>query len=95
MAIATSCLLLACAALLSGCFSRQLTRFDVHPQKPVVLLETLDRTSYVFWSNSEHVFWSCSESGDTLNCTRRCGGDTDLKCPTASIFQGSVGTNVR
>ena len=88
-------LVLLAAAALSGCFSRQLVRFGTHSEKPVVLLETIDTNDYVLWSDREHVFWSCSEQGESLSCSRRCGGDTDLKCPQFAVFQDAVGTNVR
>ncbi len=87
--------LISALLCMSGCFSRQLVRFSSHPQKSVVLLETIDSTHYVFWSAHERVFWSCAEHDTTLECSRRCGKSTDLRCPELSIFQDAVGTNVR
>jgi hypothetical protein len=87
---------LLCAALMtSGCFSRQLIRFGTHAEKPVVLLETVDRHNYLFWATQEHIFWSCAEANSELRCERRCGGNTDLQCPKISVFNDSVGTNTR
>lgn len=89
-------LLLATAVCtLSGCFHRQLHRFQTHEEKPVVLIETLETTDYWLWKKHEHVFWSCAENDTTLNCSRRCGGDSDLTCPTFEIFSSAVGTNTR
>jgi hypothetical protein len=82
-------------ALASGCFNRQLVRFQTHEAKPVVLMETLDTTDYWLWSDNEHVFWSCAESSDALNCSRRCGKDSGLECPELSIFNNQVGSNAR
>jgi hypothetical protein len=79
----------------SGCFSRQLVNFSTHSDKETVLMQTFDSRNYLVWSKHEHVYWSCTESGDTLECTRRCGGKTDLICPEFAIFANSVGTNVR
>jgi hypothetical protein len=89
-------LFFVCVALaMSGCFSRQIVRFGTHEAKPVVLLETVDSTNYFVWTDNEHVFWSCVETNTDLDCSRRCGKGTDLKCPEVSIFQDAVGTNTR
>ncbi len=90
-----SSIALAALSTMSGCFSRQLLGFSVHPEKETMLMETYDTRDYLVWSKHEHVYWSCAESGDQLQCTRRCGGKTDLVCPTMSIFANSAGTNVR
>ena len=71
---------------LSGCFNRQLLRFRTHESKEVVLMESLDSTDYWLWTDHEHVFWTCAESGDHLSCTRRCGGDNELVCPAVAIY---------
>lgn len=71
---------------LSGCFNRQLLRFRTHESKEVVLMESLDSTSYWLWVDHQHVFWTCAETGDHLSCTRRCGGDTDLACPAVVMM---------
>lgn len=90
---AAAAFLLGVLTLASGCFNRQLVRFQTHEQKPVVLMETLDTTDYWMWSDEEHVFWSCAESGDALNCARRCGKDSGLDCPKVEIFSNRVGSN--
>lgn len=90
-----SFVLVSITLLGSGCFNRQLLRFRSHETKPVILMETIDSTSYVFWRDDEHVFWSCAEANDTLECTRRCGKGSDLDCPAVSIFTDGVGTNTR
>jgi hypothetical protein len=59
------------------------------------LMETLDTTDYWLWSDHEHVFWSCAESGDALDCSRRCGKDSGLDCPALAIFNNQVGSNAR
>jgi hypothetical protein len=87
--------LLGTVCTLTGCFNRQLVRFETHPSKQVVLMETLDTHDYWLWSDHQHVFWSCAEQSDTLDCKRRCGGGSDLACPAAQIFTNTVGTNVR
>ena len=93
--MAAFALLCAAVTLASGCFNRQLLRFQTHAQKPVVLMETLDTTDYWLWSDDEHVFWSCAESSDALNCSRRCGKDSGLECPKVEIFSNQVGSNTR
>ena len=93
--LATLGVLLGTMFMLSGCFNRQLVRFETHPTKQVVLMETLDTHDYWLWSDHEHVFWSCAQSADSLDCSRRCGGSADLACPAAQIFSSEVGTNVR
>ena len=93
--IAKVVLSLGLVVLASGCFNRQLVRFQTHEQKPVVLMETLDTTDYWLWSDSEHVFWSCAETGDALNCARRCGKESGLDCPAVEIFSNQVGSNTR
>ena len=92
---ATLGVLLGTMFMLSGCFNRQLVRFETHPSKQVVLMETLDTHDYWLWSDHEHVFWSCAESGDKLNCSRRCGKDSGLDCPAVEIFSNQVGSNTR
>jgi hypothetical protein len=93
-------LLLGGAALmtalgLSGCFSRQMVNFQTHPEKDTLLMETYETRDYLVWSKHEHVYWSCTETGSSLQCTRRCGAKTDLVCPAASIFANSASTNYR
>lgn len=92
--------LLAGAALLttlgmSGCFSRQMVNFQTHPQQDTMLMETYEKTDYFVWAKHEHVYWSCAEQDDSLQCTRRCGGKTDLVCPAAAIFSNNVSTNTQ
>lgn len=87
-------LLLGGAALVmalgsSGCLSRQMVNFQTHPEQNTILMETLDSKSYIVWSKTEHVYWSCAESGESLQCERRCGGKSDLACPTTAIFPTS------
>lgn len=88
--IAGAVALASCA--LSGCMSRQLRSFQTHPGQDTMLIETYDTTDYVLWSDAEHVYWSCAEQDEHLQCTRRCGGGADLSCPDISIFGE---TNVR
>ncbi len=79
----------------SGCLSRQMLGFQTHPTEQTVLMETFDTRNYLVWQKHEHVYWSCSEADNALQCVRRCGGKSDLVCPTFSIFANSGGTNVR
>lgn len=71
----------------SGCLHRQLLRFDTHVERDVVLMETLDYSDFWLWQENEHVFWSCVEHDDALQCTRQCGAHTDLICPERPYFQ--------
>lgn len=80
---------------MSGCFSRRLVSFQTHPEKDVLLMETVDHHDYWLLSDHEHVYWSCTEEGTNLRCQRRCGGSTELACPQTSYFQSSAGTNIR
>lgn len=79
----------------SGCLSRQLVSFQTHPEQQTLLLETYDRTNYLVWQKTAHVYWSCSEADSKLQCERRCGGKSDLVCPAFAIFSNSATTNVR
>ena len=77
----------------TGCFSRQLVNFQTHPEKNTLLMETFEKRDYLVWSKVEHVYWSCAESGNSLECQRRCGGKTDLVCPATAIFANSASSN--
>jgi len=86
---------LAIGGASSGCFSRQMVNFQTHPDQNTVLMETFETRDYLVWSKHEHVYWSCAETNNALQCTRRCGRGTDLVCPAASIFANSASTNYR
>ncbi len=93
-------LLLSSAAIFmaltsSGCFSRQMVNFQTHPEKNTILMETFETRDYLVWSKSEHVYWSCAETDNALECQRRCGGKTDLICPATAIFANTASNNYR
>ncbi len=71
---------------LMGCHTRMMTRFDVHPERDLVLVETFETTSLLYTYQNEHVMWSCEENGDVLNCKRSCGGNTAVLCPKSAII---------
>lgn len=77
--------IVACSGMVA-CHSRTMTRFDVHPERDLVLVETFETTSVVWAYQNEHVMWSCKEDGDVLNCKRSCGGDTEQLCPKTAII---------
>ena len=87
--------LLAAAAVTVGCHSRGLVRFDSHPTRKVVLVETVERYNYVVAATAERVFWACFEEQDSLICEKRCGADTGYRCPTGFFFSNGVAPNLR
>lgn len=86
------------AGLLSGCAAQhKIMRFEDHPvtETQMSRLEIMKVQSYVFTAIAEHQFWLCRDTGDALECTRACGGDTDVACPTAASAGTTVSTNTR
>lgn len=71
--------------MLLGCVSRSLVSVSDHPTKPLTRIEMGKSNDYLFWSTYEHIFYSCSDSGENLSCKRLCGGDTDVACPDVSL----------
>ena len=76
--------------LLSGallfCFSCSTVRivdFEDHPSKPVTRMETVKTTTF-FWSTTvEREFWLCDNKELSIECSRLCGGETGLDCPSS------------
>ena len=79
----------------TGCVHRELVGFDDHESKPLTAMRAGTTKSYLFWATYEHVFYSCSEQGDRLDCKRVCGGSSDLECPSASGNGYGATTNIR
>ncbi len=80
--------------LTSGCAKRTILAFDDHPYNNLTTLQALRTKSYVFWSDTEHQFFLCTDAGDKLVCKRSCGGGTDLECPK-TVDTGYNSSNVR
>lgn len=88
-------MLFAFLALAStGCAKRTILAFDDHPQNNLTTLQALRVKSYVFWSDSEHQYFLCTDTGDKLVCKRSCGAGTDLECPK-TVDTGYNSSNVR
>lgn len=86
----------AIAALSTGCLNRRLVRMQDHPSQPVLLLETADvYTALFFPTRIEHVFWQCAETGNQLTCQRACGGPTEFQCPQGAVGLNATSSNVR
>ena len=85
----------ALGALSSGCVRYQVMTAEDHGQLPVTQLETIKTTNYLVFFTQEHQFWLCEDRGESLVCDRRCGGKTDLECPSLSAGWGGISTNVR
>ncbi|GEM_PF-1696037 len=92
--IAFFAITLALGALSMGCTRRTILAFDDHPTHSLTTLQAFQSKFYVFWGDSEHQFFLCTDTGDKLVCKRSCGGDTDLACPK-SVDTGYSSTNVR
>jgi hypothetical protein len=89
-------LVLWLAALATGgCHSRSIVRFDSHPTRRVVLVETVERSNYALAAAAKRTFWACVEADDSLICERRCGSDTKFQCPTGYYFSNGVAPNLR
>jgi hypothetical protein len=79
----------------TGCVHRQLESFADHPSAPLTSAVVHLQKNYFFARSHEYVFYSCSENGDTLQCKRLCGGNTDLVCPELVENGNSASTNIR
>lgn len=79
----------------AGCVKRELVSFADHESKPLTALHVHEQRSYLLWSSSEYIFYSCSEQGDALACKRLCGGSTDVECPKGTQAGDSFATNIR
>ena len=88
-------LLAACLFGSTGCVHRELVGFNDHDSKSLTAMRAGVTRNYVFWQSYEHVFYSCSESGDKLDCKRVCGGDNDIVCPQVQGSGSSASTNIR
>lgn len=86
------------AGSVSGCATqRKIMRFEDHPDPEAKMsrLEIMKVQNFVFTAIAEHQFWLCRDTGDALACTRACGGETDISCPTAASAGSTVSTNTR
>jgi hypothetical protein len=79
----------------SGCVKRELVGFADHDKMALTAIRAGVTKNYFFYAEYEHVFYSCSEQGDVLDCKRVCGGETDLECPKAVASGNGVSTNIR
>jgi hypothetical protein len=79
----------------TSCVHRELVGFDDHDKMALTAIRAGVSKNYVLWAEYEHVFYSCSEQGDVLDCKRVCGGETDLECPMAVVNGNGVSTNIR
>jgi hypothetical protein len=82
------------AAFSTGCAKRTILAFDDHQSKNLTTLQAFRTKNYLFWTDAEHQFFFCTDSGDKLVCKRSCGGNTDLECPK-TVDTGYNSTNVR
>lgn len=81
--------------ILVNCTNRNILRVSDNQARPVMTLETYKISNYLLYINHEHEFWNCEDKGETIICTRACGGNTDLVCPKGTVTMNSVTTNVR
>lgn len=79
--------------LTTGCAKRTILAFDDHPQHNLTTLQAFRTKSYLFWSDTEHQYFLCTDTGDKLVCKRSCGGGTDLECPK-TVDTGYNSSNV-
>jgi hypothetical protein len=92
--IAFFAITLALGALSTGCAKRTILAFDDNQTHSLTTLQAFHTKNYLFWTDAEHQFFFCTDTGDKLVCKRSCGGGTDLECPK-TIDTGYNSTNVR
>jgi hypothetical protein len=71
------------ALLAQGCVHWRAVDVQDASKDNATVLQLVKHTGYLFWNTSEHVFFTCNDKGQELDCKRMCGGDTDLVCPSA------------
>jgi len=79
----------------TACSTYQIRSAENHGTMPVMKLETIRTTYVLFWTEVEHQFWMCQDTGDDLLRERSCGGRQDLQCPTSTYRDGPITTNTR
>lgn len=84
------------SSALGGCVHHQILAFDDNPKQPLTTMQVMTTKSYWIFSNAEHQFFTCSDKGNSLECKRVCGGNTDLTCPFGAIeADGTPNTAIR
>lgn len=71
----------------AGCFSRTVVDISSTSQPGVILMESVDATDYLFWTDRKFRFWRCTQQPgqDAMYCQSDCGAESDLECPFAVV----------